>query len=289
MPQTAGVSASSDPVTGAVHLPVPRSGGLVLATWTLWHREMIRFFRQRNRVASAFITPILFWIMLGFGLDRSFTAPLSPDSAAHPATEIGYLEYFFPGTVVMILLFTAIFSTISVIEDRREGFLQGVLVAPIPRLSIVLGKVLGGASVAMFQAIIFTACWPLVAPWPDLGWMLLAVGIMLILSVGLTTLGLCLAWPMDSAAGFHAVMMLLLMPMWFLSGAVFPLTSAPRVMQVIMWLNPLTYGQAALAAALAGSRQSGAAMLVLPATLITLALTVVALLVACRMVMQPAK
>src|SRR5690606_30114401 len=108
---------------------------------TLWRRELVRFFRQRNRVIGALATPVMFWLMLGSGLNTTFRSATFSDGAA---SGIGYLEFFYPGTVMLMVLFTAIFSTISVIEDRREGFLQAVLVSPSPRLAIVLGKVLGG-------------------------------------------------------------------------------------------------------------------------------------------------
>ena len=165
----------------------PRSAGLWLASLTLWQREMVRFFRQRNRVVGAFATPLVFWLLLGWGLNRSFTVPVTPETALTPAAvqyDVGYLEYFYPGTVVLILLFTAIFSTISVIEDRREGFLQGVLVSPIPRLAIVMGKVLGGASIATIQGVVFLALWPLVGPWPGAMCILAAVGVMFVLAMG---------------------------------------------------------------------------------------------------------
>ena len=239
--------------------PAPQSGGFWLASLTLWQREMVRFFRQRNRVIGALATPLVFWLLLGSGLDRAFTVPASAGheqgsvvSSVQPS--VGYLEYFYPGTVVLILLFTAIFSTFSVIEDRREGFLQGVLVAPIPRLSIVAGKVLGGASIATIQGFLFLVLWPLVGRWPGLGWAIAAVVVMFLLASGLTAMSLCMAWPMDSTAGFHALMNLILMPMWFLSGAVFPVSSAPGWMRAVMWVNPLTYGQAAFSALLSGQR-----------------------------------
>src|SRR5881396_1380148 len=127
---------------------------MLLPSLTLWQREMVRFFRQRDRVVGALATPIVFWLLLGLGLGKSFSTPGTP--AGH-----GYLEYFYAGTLVMILLFTAIFSTISVIEDRREGFLQGVLVAPVGRLAIVLGKLLGGTTLAFVQGLAFLVF----APW----------------------------------------------------------------------------------------------------------------------------
>src|SRR5213594_5129031 len=113
----------------------------------LW-REVIRFLRERNRVFGALLQPIMFWALFGSGLRASFHPPVAGGSVA-------YDEYFFPGVVVMILLFTAIFSTVSVIEDRREGFLQSVLVAPVSRMAIVLGKTLGGTILATGQGVIF--------------------------------------------------------------------------------------------------------------------------------------
>lgn len=259
---------------------------LVLASWTLWRREMVRFFRQRNRVVGALATPLVFWLLLGSGLNRSFTLPGAPTDS------VGYLEYFFPGTMVLVLLFTAIFSTISVIEDRREGFLQAVLVAPIPRLAIVLGKVLGGASIATIQGVIYLALWPLVGAWPGWGAMIGAIGVMFLLATGLTALGLLLAWPMDSTAGFHAVMNLLLMPMWFLCGAVFPIESAPLWMRTIMYFNPLTYGQSAFTATLIGHSGGASGWGQSPRGLgidlaLTAAFTLVAVLAAAWLVTRP--
>ena len=224
------------------------NGALLSATVTLWKREMIRFFRQKNRVVSALVTPVLLWVGLGAGLDRAFVQ----SGASAGEGGIGYMAYFFPGTLSMIILFTAIFSTISVIEDRREGFMQGVLVAPIPRLAIVLGKVFGGTSIAMIQALIFMLLWPLVGTFPGWGVMAAAAGILLLLAVAMTALGLSIAWPMDSTAAFHAVMMLVLMPMWFLCGAIFPVSTAMPWLRYLMWANPMTYGQSALSETLLG-------------------------------------
>jgi ABC-2 type transport system permease protein len=279
----------------------PISAGLWRPTLSLWRREMVRFLRQRNRVVSALLTPILFWLVLGLGLNNTFRAPEIPspsDTSAilHPTSAIppsrpqasGYLAYFFPGTIVMILLFTAIFSTISVIEDRREGFLQGVLVAPIPRLAIVLGKVLGGASLAVLQGVLLLAFWPWVGQWPGVGWMALAVAVMFVLAMGLTALGLCLAWPMDSAAVFHAVINLVLLPLWFLCGAVFPLTTAPLALRCLMWINPLTYGQAAFTQALHGGRiDAGVPVPLVTALAMTVAMSAGLIVLAALLVRRP--
>jgi ABC-2 type transport system permease protein len=221
------------------------STGLVLPALSLCQRELVRFLRQRNRIVGAFATPIVFWLLIGAGMGRSFqNVPGAPTGG-------GYLQFFFPGTVLMILLFTAIFSTISIIEDRKEGFLQSVLVAPVSRMAIVLGKVLGGTILAFGQGFIFLMLCPLVGLKLGASGLLLAGSIMLVLSFSLTALGFCIAWRMSSTQGFHAIMNLFLMPMWFLSGALFP--PRPDTFAPLRWVmnaNPLTYGLAALRQAL---------------------------------------
>jgi ABC-2 type transport system permease protein len=223
---------------------------MILPALTLWQREMVRFIRQRDRVVGALVTPVVFWLLLGAGLGRSFAT----DGKA------GYLEYFFTGTVVMILLFTAIFSTISVIEDRKEGFLQGVLVAPVGRFAIVMGKLLGGASLAMVQGILFLFLAPLAkVPVSFAGLPELLVAMFLV-SFALTGLGFLLAWQLNSSQGFHAIMNLFLIPMWLLSGSLFPASGAHSWMAWLMKLNPLTYGVTAIRAGLYGEPMPVGAM-----------------------------
>jgi ABC-2 type transport system permease protein len=204
---------------------------------TLSERELVRFFRQRNRVFGALGQPIIFWLLFSAGLG---------------STKFGdsnWLDYahFFPGTLVMILLFTAIFATISIIEDRKEGFLQGVLVAPVPRWSMVLGKILGGAAIAMLQGMLFLALgWATIKEiHPTPFGLVASLVLMFVISIALTALGFILAWRMDSTQGFHAVMSVFLLPMWLLSGAFFPM-NVPGWLGWIVTLNPLTYGVAGL-------------------------------------------
>lgn len=199
---------------------------------------MVRFWRQPNRVIGAFGTPLLFWFLIGSGLGRSFQTPAGPG--------LSYLQYFFPGMLLMIVLFTAIFSTISIIEDRKEGFLQGVLVAPVHRSAIVLGKLLGGGLLAFAQALLLLALSPLLGVYLTFAHFCYAALVLFLLSVGLTGLGFVIAWRMDSTQGFHAVMNLFLMPLWFLSGALFPPDGAPAWLGAVMRANPLSYGVSAL-------------------------------------------
>lgn len=235
------IGASPDSIPTAADAPSP---GLWLPSISLAKRELVRFLRQPHRVIGAFATPIVFWLLVGLGMGRSFRGEGSPGGE-------NYLEFFFPGTVLMILLFTSIFSTISIIEDRREGFLQGVLVAPVSPMAIVLGKVLGGTALAFGQGLLFLALGPLAGLTLTASGLLAAAGMMLVVSFALTALGFCIAWRMNSTQGFHAIMNLFLMPMWFLSGALFPPradTFAP--LRWVMEANPLTYGLAGLRRAL---------------------------------------
>lgn len=206
---------------------------------SLARREVTRFLRQKSRIVGAVGTPLLFWLVIGSGLRDSFRMP-------DIGRSMNYLEYAFPGTVVLILLFTAIFSMISVIEDRREGFMQAVLVAPVSRMAIVLGKVLGTTTLAVGQAGLFLVLAPLAGLPIGVASFVCAFGVLILLGLALSGLGLLIAWPLSSTQGFHAVMNLFLMPMWLMSGAFFPADGASGWMGTLMMLNPLTYGVALL-------------------------------------------
>lgn len=212
----------------------------VLVVRMLVWRELVRFFRQRHRVVGALGQPLVFWLLFGAGMRQSFR--LSPTGGPT------FAEYYFPGTLLLTLLFTAIFATISLIEDRREGFLQTVLVAPVSRGAMVLGKLLGGTAIALLHGGVFLACGLVVqTPPPAAAWLPL-VGLLSIAALAMTALGFIIAWRLDSTQGFHAVMNLLLMPMWLLSGAFFPapaladgLPAGQLILHWVMRLNPLTY------------------------------------------------
>jgi ABC-2 type transport system permease protein len=206
---------------------------------TLWQREIVRFLRQRSRVVGALGQPIVFWLLIGGGLAASFRPPGAPAGTS-------YIEYFYPGIIALILLFTAIFATISVVEDRRAGFLQGVLVAPVSRWIIVLGQALGGTTLALLQGILFLVLAPAVGITLSPGGAAAVIGVIVLIAFALTSLGLLIAWRMDSTQGFHAIMNLLLLPIWLLSGAFFPAAGLPAWLRWIMSVNPLTYGLAAL-------------------------------------------
>ncbi len=212
------------------------------ALFTLWERDIIRFFRDKPRVIGSMLPPIVFWLLLGAGLGTAVRMPGAP--------EISFLHSFYAGTLVLIVLFTSIFATISIIEDRREGFLQSVLVAPVSRLSIVLGKVFGSATVGLAQGLAFLLLASPAGIHPGLHGYVLAAAILMLAAIGLTGLGFLIAWVLDSSQGFHAVMNLFLIPLWMLSGALFPSATAPRFLQLIIKANPVSYAVTGLQRAL---------------------------------------
>ena len=221
----------------------PASAGVMLPSFTLWWREIVRFYRQPTRVVGVLASPLVFWLVIGSGFGTSFRSGGGPGQQH-------YLDYFYPGALIMIVLFTSIFTMMSVIEDRKEGFLLSVLVAPVPRTAIVLGKVMGGTTLSAVQGMIFLVFAPFAGvhlhPLP----VLLVAVVVFLVSFSLTALGFAIAWPMDSSQAFHGIVNLFLIPLWLLSGALFPLAGASGWIRVIMRLNPLTYGVEALRALL---------------------------------------
>ena len=212
--------------------------GIMLPSISLWWREIVRFYRQRSRVVGVIASPLLFWLVIGSGFGSSFRS--SGAGGQH------YLDYFFPGALIMIVLFTAIFTMMTVIEDRKEGFLLSVLVAPVSRSVIVLGKVLGGATLATLQGLIFLVFAPFLGIHFTVVSFVLTVVVIFLVAFSLTALGFIIAWPMDSTGGFHAVINLFLIPLWLLSGSMFPLAGASIWIRALMRINPLTYGTDAL-------------------------------------------
>ena len=186
----------------------------------------MRFWRQKSRVLGVVASPLVFWLIIGYGSND--------------------LGRFYSGALVLTVMFSAIFSTISIIEDRREGFLLSMLVSPAPRTSLVLGKIMGSATLAWIQGLIFLAFAPLAGVRIGLTGLLPVVAAILLISFTLTGLGFVIAWRMESTAGFHAIMNLLLVPMWMVSGSLFPMATAHGWVKAIMWVNPLTYSIALL-------------------------------------------
>ena len=198
----------------------------VLPAATLWQRELVRFWRQKSRVLGVVASPLVFWLLIGSGSND--------------------LARFYSGSLVLTVMFSAIFSTISIIEDRREGFLLSMMVSPAPRTSLVLGKILGSATLAWIQGLIFLCFAPLAGVRVQAIELIPIAAAIFLISFTLTGLGFVIAWRMNSTAGFHAIMNLLLVPMWMVSGSLFPMATAHGWVKAIMWVNPLTYSIALL-------------------------------------------
>jgi ABC-2 type transport system permease protein len=193
----------------------------VLPAATLWQRELVRFWRQKSRVMGVVASPLVFWLFIGYGSND--------------------LAKFYSGALALTVMFSAIFSTITIIEDRREGFLLSMLVSPAPRTSMVLGKILGSATLGWIQGMLFLLFAPLAGIGIGGGDLVVLAGVIFLVSFTLTGLGFVLAWKMESTSGFHALMNLLLFPMWIVSGALFPMATAHGWIKAVMWINPLTY------------------------------------------------
>jgi len=212
----------------------------LLAVRALWKREVLKFVRDKSRIFGALAQPLGFWLLLGFGFERSFRAPAAAGS------ELSYIEFLFPGIVALIILFTAIFSTISIVEERKSGFLQAALVAPTSRLTLVFGNTLGGTSLAVVETLLFLLLLPVIGVIPSVTSISLVLLTTILIGVAFTSLGFIIAWRMDSTRGFHAIMNLFLLPLWLLSGAPFPIDGASPVLRWIMVVNPVTYAVDAL-------------------------------------------
>ena len=239
----------------------PASAGVALPAFTLWWREIVRFYRQKTRVVGVLASPIVFWIVIGSGFGTSFHSGGGP-SQQH------YMDYFYPGVLIMIILFTSIFTMMSVIEDRKEGFLLSVMAAPVPRSAIVLGKVLGGTTLSAVQGMIFLVFAPFAGIHLHLSQVVLVGVVVFLVSFALTALGFAIAWPMDSTQAFHGIINLFLIPLWLLSGALFPMSGASGWIRAVMYVNPLTYGVEALRTVL----YPGAEMFPLASSIATLVL-----------------
>jgi ABC-2 type transport system permease protein len=214
-----------------------KPAGFFLPVAAIFTRELIRFWREKARVAGFVGSPLIFWLVIGSGF--------------------GDLKFFFPGALTLTVMFSAVFSTMSLIEDRREGFLLSMLVSPAPRTAVVYGKVLGSATLAWFQGLIFLAFAPLAGIKPSFTALIQTVGVLYVIAFAFTALGFLLAWRMESTQGYHAIINLLLLPLWMVSGALFPASGAHGWIRAIMVVNPLTYALAPLRWLLDGAAPQG--------------------------------
>jgi ABC-2 type transport system permease protein len=202
--------------------------------YTIWLREIIRFWRDKSRIVSSLVQPLLFLIVLGGGF--SFVR----------LGNINYQTFLFPGIVAMSLVGISIASGVSVIWDREFGFLKEILVAPISRTSIFTGKALGGCTTALIQGIIILSLSFIIGIPVTLNSFLVSIFLMIIISLGLVSIGLIIASLIETFESFGMIMNFIIFPLIFLSGAFFPLQGAPEWLKIISFANPLTYGVEAI-------------------------------------------
>lgn len=202
--------------------------------FTIWLRDLLRFTRDRSRLISSLAQPLLFLVLFGGG----FSAAISGLGDG----ELNYTQFLFPGILAMTVLFTAVFSAVSVVWDREFGFLKEVMVAPVSRYAVAAGKVAGGSTVALLQGLIILILAPVLGI--AFSWLQVAliIGILLLLAVMMSSFGLLLAARQHSMEGFHMMMNFVLLPMFFLSGAFFPLQGVPAWMHLLATVDPVTYG-----------------------------------------------
>lgn len=202
--------------------------------YTIWYRDVIRFLRDRARIISSLGQPLLFLFVFGSGL--------APAMSGLGGGRLDFTQFLFPGILSMTVLFTSVFSAVSIVWDREFGFLKEVMVAPVSRVAVALGKVAGGSTVAMLQGALILILAPLIGIRLSWGQLIVLVGLMLLLAAVMTSFGILIAARQRTMEGFHMIMQFLLMPMFFLSGAFFPLRDVPLWMEWLAKVNPVTYG-----------------------------------------------
>lgn len=218
------------------------------AIYIMWLRAIKRYVRSKPRIIAALGQPLLFLLALGFGFGPIFQR----------AGQGNYIQFLAPGVIAMTILFTAIFSGIELIWDRQFGFLKETLVAPVPRIYVMIGRTLGGATVAMIQGLIVVIIC-LIAGFRVTSYdqLPIAILVMILVAVMFTALGTAVASVLSDFQGFQLIMNFLVMPIFFLSGALFPLTNLPKVLDIIARIDPLSYGVDGLRMALIGVARFG--------------------------------
>ncbi len=202
------------------------------AVYIIWLRELKKFVRDRSRLVSSIAQPLIWLLLLGTGFGATFGK----------VGDLQYIQFMFPGILVMTLLFSSMFSAISIIWDREFGFLKEMLVAPISRTSIALGKAVGGASRSTIQGLIILVFSPLLGINITLTKFLMIVPLMFFISFTISGIGIIIAARMESFEGFNLIINFIIMPMFLLSGAIFPITNLPSWLSVVVNINPLSYG-----------------------------------------------
>ncbi len=212
------------------------------AIYIIWYRDLVRFSRDRARLVASLAQPLLYLLIFGTGLSSALSGASGTFGGPGSTGGLTYVQFIVPGIIGMAVLFSAIFGAMSIVWDREFGFLKEVLVAPIDRSAVAIGKALGGATQAMIQGLVLLVLAPLVGIDLSLVMILALVPLTFVLAFSLSALGVAIASRMKSMQGFQMIMTFLMMPMFFLSGALFPLQGLPTWMNVLTRLDPAAYG-----------------------------------------------
>jgi ABC-2 type transport system permease protein len=231
-------TAAAAQVAPQAPAPIDTRAASLRAIYIIWYRDLLRYWRDRWRLVASLAQPLLFLVVFGSGLSSA----LGRGALFGSRGGLSYIQFMYPGIIGMSILFTAIFGAMSIVWDREFGFLKEVLVAPIDRWAVAIGKALGGTTQAMIQGLILLVLAPFIGVRLNVLTLIEIVPLAAVLAFGLSAFGVMLASMMKSLQGFQVVMNFLMMPMFFLSGALFPLQGLPNWMTWLTRIDPASYG-----------------------------------------------
>ena len=249
---TQTTEAVAQPIDAAA---APRHAGHVRvstlqAVYIIWYRDVLRYWRDRTRLVTSLAQPLLYLLIFGVGLSSAIGRGALSGSGVPPS--FSYIQFMYPGIIGMAVLFTAIFSAMSVVWDREFGFMREILVAPISRSAVALGKALGGATQATIQGLVMLVFAPIIGVHLSVISVIEVIPLLFVLAFSLTCFGVAVSARMRTMQGFQVMMNFLMMPMFFLSGALFPLSGLPAWMTVLTRFDPVAYGIAPVRSAVLG-------------------------------------
>lgn len=217
------------------------------AVYTIWYRNVLKYFRMKSRIFGSLGMPFFFLVVIGFGLDSAISVP---------GVATSYIDFIAPGIISMSILFSGIFSGVQLVIDKQIGFIKETLVAPVSRMELMVGQTLGGATMAIIQGLlVFIIALFIGLDIPGFGGILIALGFMVLIGIAFTSLGIAFASRMEDTHGFQLISNFVVLPLFFLSGALFPLDQVPEWLSFLSYIDPLTYGVEGLRYGMLGAFQ----------------------------------
>lgn len=209
--------------------------------YAIWQRELLRYFRNRAQLLGSFGMPFMFLILFGSGMSGAMESMLGGKGSSGPLADFDFVQFMFPGIIGMVVFTTSIFGALSVVQDKEFGYMKEILVSPISRVSIAVGKILGGSTIAMIQGLLMFVFVPFIGIKISFVSVLELIPVMFLVAFAISSIGMLIASLLKTAQGFQMIVQILIFPMLFLSGALFPLNGMPGWMNVLVKINPLTY------------------------------------------------